>query len=90
MRRDWDFVTMQDYSADMAESAAQAVHIIAQLRQRVQQLERVLAEAVLAAGGEIKVVQRNIHDPTRKIDLVVWCNEADMTLTLCAEQKTNV
>lgn len=55
MRRDWDFVSMSDYQADMRESGERAAAVVTAMRQRAEAAERMLAEVVLAAGGYVKV-----------------------------------
>lgn len=55
MRRDWDFVTMSDYQADMKESADRAVGIIEQQASEITRLKFVIAALVHSAEKPIKV-----------------------------------
>src|SRR5262245_21619009 len=80
MREDWDYVTMENYSADMAEHTARASGIIAELRRRAETAERALAEVVLAAGGEVTVPDEYLYDRERRVTLEVWRNECKRTV----------
>lgn len=88
MRRDFDFVAMSDYRADMKESAATAEAAIEYVRKRAERAERALGEIVLAAGGKVKVSRRDMHNPRRKIEFTIWVNDADDTITYEARTST--
>jgi hypothetical protein len=85
MRKDWDFVAMPDYLADMRETAEQASGVITEMRRRVVAAERALAEVVLAAGGAVSVPdcqRQRIDAPT----LTIWRNEKDQTIEFRARR----
>lgn len=86
MRRDWDYVAFADYQSDMRESASTAAAAIEHLRRRAENAERALAEVVLAAGGKVSIVARDLHDPRRVIETEVWRNEADDTIEIRARR----
>lgn len=82
MQENGDYVTMDTYSADMAENTKMAVSAIGYWRQRAEQAERMLAECVLAAGGRVRIVENNLHDPRRKVQLTNWINPSDRAIEL--------
>lgn len=84
-RRDWDVVAFTDYEKDTAEIAEQAAHVIGVVQKRLERTERALAEAVVAAGGKIKISEYDLHDPTRKIVVEHCRNTADLTIEFRAE-----
>lgn len=59
MKRDHDYVTMDDYKADMDETATQAANIIAGLREKLDRQSKealhMLAAVVIASGGKVDV-----------------------------------
>ena len=85
MRKDFDYVTMEDYSRDTAELATQAGNALraqrgeleAKERERVR-LERnakkIIAELVIAAGGELTIPMPNFYSDN--FELEIWRNEA--------------
>lgn len=84
-RKDWDYVEFADYEADMRESSEQAVAVITAMKAKTMQLERALMCAILAAGGEIKIYESDLHD-LRPIELTTWRNDEDCTLRFTAKR----
>jgi hypothetical protein len=84
MRRDWDYVAMSDYQADMRESTETALAAIEYTSKRAERAEKILAELVLAAGGKIEIYRNYLGDPMRKIELEQSVNEADNTVVFRA------
>jgi len=80
MRENWDFVSVENYRADMAESSAIAAGIITQLCKRAEQAERALAEVVIAAGGSVKVPDSYLSHTRRQPKLTIRRNDADLTI----------
>lgn len=91
MRKDWDYVTLDDYRRDMAESSERASSIIAQLRERAEKAEKMLAEAIYAAGGKVTIGDHVLCDPHRRLEIGVMRDECNRTLivtsTLTAEER---
>lgn len=85
MRRDFDFVTMADYSADMAESANHAVAAIEYVKQKEKDAKRALMAAVLSAGGKLAIHSGALID-AEFATLTIWRNAADDTIILKAER----
>ncbi len=85
MRRDFDFVTMGDYRADMAESANHAVAAIEFVKQKEKDAKRALVAAVLSAGGRLTIHSGALID-AELATLTIWRNEADDTIILKAER----
>lgn len=86
MRRDWDYVAMSDYQADMRQSAETALAAIEYTRKRADRAEKLLAELVLAAGGRIEVYRNYLGDPTRKIEIEQAINDANNTVVFRARR----
>jgi hypothetical protein len=84
-RRDWEYVTFDDYHADTKALADQAAGIIASMRKRAEQAERALAYAVLAAGGRISVDDDFLHDP-RPPELIIERDECNRAFVLRARK----
>jgi len=79
MRKDFDYVDMRDYNADMSELSGQAANIISILTEQLAEAKRdhtrLLVAAVLAAGGTIKIYDRHmINAPDLK--LTQWRDES--------------
>lgn len=55
MRRDLDYVSMDDYRADMAEVSARGVAIIEEQRREIEALKATIWCLVMGAGGRIEV-----------------------------------
>lgn len=85
MKRDWDYVAMSDYRADMAENTARAAAIVSDMKKRKSDVEQFLIAAVLAAGGKITIHHRDRHDALRAI-LTIERNEADDTTIVTARR----
>jgi hypothetical protein len=83
MRENFDYVTMDNYAKDMAESASHAAGIIHELKNRKRDAERLLIAAVLAAGGKITVHNRDL-DAAPTGHFRIERNVADNTLILTA------
>lgn len=64
MKRDYDFVTMDDYKKDTAELTQQASGIIAQLKQEMIQRDRVIRALIKVAGGRVAVPLTYMHETT--------------------------
>ena len=69
MRRDWDYVTMQDYRHDMDEQTQISVGVIEVLRRERDEARHMLALAVLASGGEISIPWRLQLHRANEVDL---------------------
>jgi hypothetical protein len=70
-RRDWDYVEFADYQSDMRETTERATAIISGLRQERDAAENLVLALVHAAGGEVRVCERDIaKDGLRNIELV--------------------
>lgn len=54
-RDGWDYVSMRDYAADMAELSGYAATITTNQRERIEELERMVWCLVKAAGGSIEI-----------------------------------
>ena len=87
MRRDFDFVTMEDYQSDMKESADHAVRAISFVRQQSEQHKRLAMEAIIAAGGSVKIDAYDLHRPDPSYKTEFWRNEADGTITVKVERE---
>lgn len=55
MRKDWDYVSMEDYVSDTKELSERAGTCIAELKRRAEHAEALLWLAVKAAGGKIEI-----------------------------------
>ncbi len=86
MRENFDYVTMENYSADMAENTQRAIGIIAGLKRRAEDAERLIAHLVLAAGGKIEIHDQQLYS-LEQVDLTVWRNDADMSRVWQATRK---
>lgn len=80
MRENWDFVSMENYTADMKESADQAVSVIEAVERRRRDSERGLIAAVIAAGGKL-TIQGNQLIHAARATLRIERNEAMATAT---------
>jgi len=78
MRENFDYVTMDTYSADMAESTQRALSVIESLKRRTEAAENLVAMLVLAAGGKIEIHDYDLYDQ-KPIHLETWRNAADMS-----------
>jgi hypothetical protein len=83
-QRDFDYVTFADYEADTKELADQASSIITAQKRELDQSKRLIAELIIAAGGEIKIERRNLFAPRRSIEMTTWANCFDDSLTFRA------
>ena len=83
MRENFDYVTMDTYAADMAESSSHAAGIIDMMKEKQRNAERGLIAAVLAAGGRIVLGPRDLMDADGAI-LRIERNDADDTTILTA------
>lgn len=86
MRRNFDYVGMAYYQADMKETADAAAAIIADLKKRVAQAERALAETVLAAGGKVEIPMYELQRPDSRFEFMQERNYANMTLVFKARR----
>ena len=77
MRRDFDYVTMADYQADMRESTDNAVANISYWKKRAEQAELMCCLAVLAAGGKVEIPSEWLLDP--KLEITHMRNDANMS-----------
>lgn len=59
-RKDWDFVAIQDYQSDMAESRDQALAVIEALRRERDDLKRALILAAVEAGGRLEINESDL------------------------------
>lgn len=75
MREDFDFVTMQNYQADMAESTERGAAAINLLQQEKKNLRTALWLVLHAAGGSMKVSQGDIarFDEKRSVLEITDC-----------------
>lgn len=55
MRKDFDYVLMDDYSKDMADLRVTAVNCIDKLKLENERLQELLQRVIIAAGGEVRV-----------------------------------
>lgn len=67
MRRDFDYVTMEDYSRDMAAHSSHAAGIIDELKRQKRDAERRMIAVVLAVGGAVSVSHADIMDADRAL-----------------------
>lgn len=69
MKRDWDYVTIDDYQSDMRESSDRAVALVEHMKRERDDARLLLCMVIIAAGGEV-----NIPWNVRAIRLkdVVW------------------
>lgn len=86
MRENFDYVTMDTYSSDMADHTRHAVGIIEVLKRRSEDAEKLIAQLVLAAGGKIKIHDQDLYSPSA-IELTTYRNMADMSFILEAQRK---
>lgn len=85
MRENFDYVRMETYQSDMAESASHAAGIIAHMKRGRHDVERALIAAVLASGGKITVRNGDLLDAERTV-LRMERNEADDTIILTTQR----
>lgn len=74
MRENWDYVTMDAYSADMAELSGTAAAAIEKLTKENTDARRLIAMLVIAAGGKINLPQEWYFDPRRDITTIFETN----------------
>lgn len=86
MRENWDYVSMDTYSADMAELAGTASNALTYLQRENLDLKRLIWHLVHAAGGTLSVCERDLarHEDSHH-ELTQWRNDADMSLTFEAK-----
>lgn len=60
MRQDFDFVTMDNYRANMAENTERAVAVIEEMKRKKRDVERVLVAAVLSNGGRLVIHESDL------------------------------
>ena len=64
MRKNFDYVDFKDYQSDMDELGTNASNVIATLKQELdlakRDKDRLLAAAVLAAGGKVEITDRHL------------------------------
>lgn len=77
-RRDFDFVTMADYAADMRESADHAASIISELNRRVRDRERIIKAAALSAGGTLRISDGDLQDADQAT-IEIWNDDFDLS-----------
>lgn len=86
MKRDFDYVSMADYSADMEELASQGAGIIERQQDEIRQLKTMMALLIEAAGGEIIVRHhhmRSAHD----LEMIVSEDVAEDARRFVAKRK---
>ena len=76
MRENHDYVTMDTYSADMAELSGTASGVIKDLRRQTDEAKRLVAMLIIAAGGKINLPQEWAYDPTRDFTTEIEINPA--------------
>jgi len=79
MQRNFDYVAMSDYQADMKETADHAAAAIEYVSQKAKNAERLAMEAIIAAGGRVVIPANNLHAPRATFETTTWRNEADDT-----------
>jgi len=82
MRRDFDYVTMDDYARDMQEQSDAAASALEIIKRERDETRRLLAEVVLAAGGKVSVPDRRRQDT----ELLIARDEANMARTIVARK----
>lgn len=85
MQENYDYVTMDSYSTDMAELSGRAAAIIAGLKKRADEAERIACELIIAAGGKIAIPSHDLLDRQRRLTLTQWYDEANMKHIFVAE-----
>lgn len=85
MRQDFDYVTMDDYSRDMAESSSRAAEIIQGMKAQKKEITVTLIAAVLSAGGKLTIKPNDFIDADSAI-LSVEKNPVDDTTILKARR----
>ena len=86
MRENFDYVTMETYSADMAENTQRALSAIMTKQYEMKLLHRMIWMLARASGGEVKIthdVQYSHNDETAV--LVVERMAHDMSIVVRAE-----
>lgn len=84
MRENFDYVTMDNYSADMAELSQTAVNAIEYLVKERDDLKRLVWSLVKAAGGKVEVYDDLLWRP-RERKLTTWRSDANMSYVYLAE-----
>lgn len=86
MKQNFDYVTMEDYSSDMAEVAQRSAHIIDAQRREIRELKTMFAAAVMAAGGKISIGNSYLIGFDR-MELTAWIDEANDARVFTAKWK---
>jgi hypothetical protein len=79
MKRNFDYVAMSDYQADMKETADHAAAAIEYVSQKAKNAERLAIEAIIAAGGRVVIPADRLQDPRATFEMTTWRNVADDT-----------
>lgn len=66
MKKDFDFVSMDDYSKDMAALSASSAAIITALKKERDDANRMLAH-IIAEVGEVRIYEGVLHEPAPMI-----------------------
>lgn len=80
MIRNVDYVTFDDYTKDTKELVDTATHHIEHLQKRLRNAENAFAQAVIAAGGEIKIYAQDLVCPLSKYTMDQWRDAFDDTV----------
>jgi len=86
MRKDWDFVSMEDYSADMAQQSALARGIIESQRREIEELKRTVWHVVHAAGGRVEVASWDLRFRDKDCELITYQNAEKMSHVFIAKR----
>lgn len=85
-RRDWDYVNFADYEHDTKEIVERSAAIIQDVRNRLVQAERLLAEVIIAAGGQVKLPLYELQNTNISYEMTQECDMSNMTLVFRARR----
>jgi hypothetical protein len=90
MKKDFDYVDFKDYASDMDELVSQAARVVSALKQELDREKRdkarLLAAAVLAAGGKVEITYDH-QIAALDAETTLWRDEANKTTVIEVKHK---